>query len=334
MVYTRSRVFSVAIGYSFSLVSRLQLPIASLFLANFAFAQASCTSCTQGLIALSEEALSPDRLAIIDIDHGNSANYSSGPTQLYTLVGEPHFNSNRGRFQVLDESGAVVLARSGSQAGSQISQRGTQEGAAVLAGADFNGDGIQDLIVGAPGDDVNGTLDNDAGAVYVYYGAASPSGVSNTPDRVLSIPGAPVNAHLGETLATTTLRSGQQVLLVGAPDRHSVEVFDFRTGRHRATVCAHDSFANTNFYGYSMVAHPTRSGLIYIGGPSDALGGKIELVDLNVADGTAGMACLSPNLPSRGAPCGTPGNSCIASINLLQAKIAMGLTPSLSLIHI
>ena len=52
--------------------------------------------------------------------------------------------------------------------------QGDAMGAALVAPCDFNGDGFQDLAVGAPNEDV-GTI-VDAGAVNVLYG--SPSGLS------------------------------------------------------------------------------------------------------------------------------------------------------------
>jgi|GEM_PF-1219939 len=48
-------------------------------------------------------------------------------------------------------------------------ESGDEFGAAVVAG-DFNGDGFDDLIVGSPGEDVNGIV--DAGSITVAYGGA------------------------------------------------------------------------------------------------------------------------------------------------------------------
>jgi len=54
---------------------------------------------------------------------------------------------------------------------------GDSYGHVVASAGDVNGDGFEDVIVGAPGDDDNGT---DAGKVYGYYGSGS--GLSRAPD--------------------------------------------------------------------------------------------------------------------------------------------------------
>ena len=63
---------------------------------------------------------------------------------------------------------------------------GTAAAAAIQAGpavvADFNGDGIDDLAVGVPGEDIGGTT--NAGAVNIIYG--SESGLADGPRQQLT----------------------------------------------------------------------------------------------------------------------------------------------------
>ncbi len=72
----------------------------------------------------------------------------------------------------------------------------------ALAACDFNGDGFDDLAVGIPNEDVNGSM--DAGAVQVYYGSAA--GLGTTPQfftqATAGIPGEPESFDiLGFSLA-------------------------------------------------------------------------------------------------------------------------------------
>jgi hypothetical protein len=57
-----------------------------------------------------------------------------------------------------------------------------------MAGADLNGDGRSDVIVGAPG------VDSGRGRLYVYYSSAT--GVGPRPSRTLAPPGSEAFAGL------------------------------------------------------------------------------------------------------------------------------------------
>src|SRR4051794_5535650 len=85
--------------------------------------------------------------------------------------------------------------------------------------ADFNGDGVADLAIGAPGEPVGGV---GAGAVHVLYGAAS--GLSATGNQRVTkatqgVPGDPQdNESFGLTLATGDFNDdGFSDLAIGAP---------------------------------------------------------------------------------------------------------------------
>ncbi len=92
----------------------------------------------------------------------------------------------------------------------------------VLAAGDFNGDGSDDLAVGAPGDNETGEED---GAVLAMYGG--PAGLSATGARLWTreSPGIPRprGAPFGWSLASANYgRSARDDLAIGAPERTHV----------------------------------------------------------------------------------------------------------------
>jgi FG-GAP repeat len=90
---------------------------------------------------------------------------------------------------------------------------------ASLAAGDFNGDGFFDLVAGAPGEDLGGTV--DAGAVIVLFG--SPGGITTAGHQTL-VQGSGISGSaeagdaFGDALATGLLAGDDLAdLVVGAP---------------------------------------------------------------------------------------------------------------------
>lgn len=101
-----------------------------------------------------------------------------------------------------DADGAMV----GQQAGDQL---GT-----AIAGGDIDGDGLSDVLVGAPFHDAGG---EDAGAVYASYG---PSTIDmNTPDAKITGTGASDRAGTSVAVVGDIDGDGFDDLAIGAPGR-------------------------------------------------------------------------------------------------------------------
>ncbi len=84
-------------------------------------------------------------------------------------------------------------------------------GLSVAPAGDVNGDGYDDVIVGAPGSDAGGM---DAGRAYVYYGAMAPDAVAD-----LTLTGAAAHDAFGTSVASAGDVNGDNFadLIVGAP---------------------------------------------------------------------------------------------------------------------
>lgn len=100
--------------------------------------------------------------------------------------------------------GAPDLTLAGPSAGAQF-------GAAVAGAGDVNGDGYDDLIVGAPFDDANGA---GAGRVYLYQGGPAPDAGAD-----LQLTGVRPGDHFGASLAGGGDLNGDHFsdFVVGAP---------------------------------------------------------------------------------------------------------------------
>ena len=102
----------------------------------------------------------------------------------------------------------------------------TRYGAAVAAAGDVNGDGFDDLLIGAPGDDGPGL---DAGSAWLYLGSAG--GVELTPAWKIA-PTAEVYSAAGSSVAGCDIDAdGYGDVMVGAPQsQHKGEVWAYMGG--------------------------------------------------------------------------------------------------------
>jgi hypothetical protein len=113
-----------------------------------------------------------------------ASGYFNGDIYEDLVIGIPEEDQDgtidSGRVAVKYGSAAGVTSGAASSSWSQASVAGNGNGdydnfGDTLAVGDFNGDGHDDLAVGAPGDDIDGV--SDAGRLAVFYG--SPSGLSS-----------------------------------------------------------------------------------------------------------------------------------------------------------
>ena len=143
---------------------------------------------------------------------------------------------------------------------------------------DVNGDGIADLLVGAP---LNDSFDVDAGRVYVFLGGpALASGAADTADVKLS--GLPTHNSFGRTIRTGDVDGdGVADILIGAPDADYLNdgngrCYIFKGGPNLTDHIAIEAMATFN------------GDLVQ----DDALGASLSLLDLN-GDGYADVSCAS-----------------------------------------
>lgn len=134
------------------------------------------------------------------------------------LIGAPFsdagaFNAGSARL-FSGGDGALLFSVDGAQVGDQL-------GHWVARAGDLDGDGVQDLAVGAPGDDTGGL---DAGAVFVHSGA--------TGARILELPGELAEQRWGVVAAAGDVDGdGRDDLAIGAATGGSTDSAD--TGRIR-----------------------------------------------------------------------------------------------------
>ncbi len=90
------------------------------------------------------------------------------------LIGTPRFTRTTGMFTLAQVGRATIHYGSGGGPSSAPDwvrygdNAGAQFAYTVAGGGDFNGDGLADVVIGAPWSDSNGS---DAGIVYAYYGS-------------------------------------------------------------------------------------------------------------------------------------------------------------------
>ncbi len=141
--------------------------------------------------------------------------------------------------------GAAINGSNGYRVGGAAA--GDLLGAAVAVG-DLNGDGIGDLVIGAPGADANGV---DSGAVYIIYGTSSAITNSGTIDlslltgssgtlsgaTVVRIAGSAANAAFGTDVAVGDFNGdGRADIAVGADGTGDAYIIYGRSSANMALV--------------------------------------------------------------------------------------------------
>ena len=159
-------------------------------------------------------------------------------------------------------------------------------GSSVSAAGDVNGDGYDDVVVGANSNDAGG---NDAGRAYIYFGGSS---MNNTADVILT--GAAANDAFGSSVSTAgdVNGDGYSDVIIGAPynDAGGIDAgrayiyFGGSSMNNVVDVTTTGAAANDNF-GYSV----STSGDVNGDGFADVIVGAY----LNDAGGTdAGRAYI------------------------------------------
>lgn len=146
--------------------------------------------------------------------------------------------------------------------------RGAQFGAALALG-DVNGDGLADLVVGAPG------FDSARGAVYVYYGSSG--GLDTTMPAMIK--GAAENDGLGASVLITGAAGGPAILAGadGASKVYAIKASDVAAGAMGdVSILSSVVGAAQSRFGASLAIDGTR---VAIGAPTES-GGAAYLVAL------------------------------------------------------
>jgi len=142
------------------------------------------------------------------------------------VFGDADYGStDRGRlYTVLDDALSATALSMSSIYTARI--RGAADGdvlASSLAGGDVDGDGVDDLLIGAPGAGTDST-----GAVYLYLGGSSLSGAKDAPTgAALTIKGSSGSDLVGEGAAALGDLDGDGVvdLVVSAPGAGEVALY-------------------------------------------------------------------------------------------------------------
>lgn len=105
--------------------------------------------------------LDRDGVPDVFVGAGGSVYGDEGPGSVYLVSGADGLDADVQLADVgMDLGGYVLVGR----------QDGDRFGAGVVGGHDINGDGVPDVIVGAPGTHTNPAQDDNAGRIYVIFG--------------------------------------------------------------------------------------------------------------------------------------------------------------------
>ncbi len=140
---------------------------------------------------------------------GNQQFVSSGPGRVYVVFGKDAGVNWAGlNLGALDGTNGFILHKPSAGASSNSNTSVNQLGWSVAGGVDMNGDGIDDMVVSAPGENVGG---KDVGAVYIVYGKAGgttafPSlndlDAMVTAGTAKKLTGAAANEYFGSSVTT------------------------------------------------------------------------------------------------------------------------------------
>jgi len=137
------------------------------------------------------------------------------------VIGEPGYDNAKGDVMVLYGTGSGVSSI-GSVYLAQASAENNDSFGAVMAVGDFNGDGIDDLAIAAPNEDIDSNTLQDAGAINIFYGSntglpqTAPEINENT-GQTIGLSAAAFN-NFGFSLAAGDINGdGKDELAVGIP---------------------------------------------------------------------------------------------------------------------
>ncbi len=220
----------------------------------------------------------------------------TGAVALAVLVGAPA-NADQAPIPLLTGSDLRI---DGPLAGERL-------GASVATG-DVNGDGITDMLFGAPQADRNSRA--DSGSVYVVFGTtqAGPVDLANLGSGGFRIDGASPNASFTEGLATADFNGdGKDDIIIGAPSVGSGGTAYVVYGRTATSTIDLDDLGAAGVR-------------IDAAASGDSLGADVaDVADLN-SDGKADIAIGANQADSGGANSGTTyvilGRSSNATINV------------------